>query len=233
MVDYLEQLITSTSSERLEAYRPSNGDNKDMIETYLWNIGLSEALYPTLQAVEIALRNNIYAAGVRFYGDSMWFANPSVLTLQSLQRQQLDSARRDLERAGKSVTVGRLIAELGFGFWTSLFNRPYERHLWAPPNLELLSMVFPNVSRSFRSRNKIAKRLNDIRRLRNRVFHHEPVWNLGMPNLKTRHSQVVETIGWLSMAVKETTQLIDRFDTVHSRENSPYRDEIARLLARA
>jgi hypothetical protein len=69
------------------------------------------------------------------------------------------------------------------GFWTALFNAPYERALWNPPMLGLLDDTFPFVPRRSRSRRRLFQHLDTIRRLRNRMFHHEPIWNWNLPDL--------------------------------------------------
>ncbi len=43
---------------RLENYR-AGGSDLDMVDNYFYNLELSEALYPALQAFEIALSNSI------------------------------------------------------------------------------------------------------------------------------------------------------------------------------
>ena len=49
--------------------------------------------------------------------------------------------------------------------------------------------------RRIRNRNTILHRLEAIRRFRNRVFHHEPIWK--KPYLQRWHGQIIETIGWV------------------------------------
>lgn len=63
-----------------------------------------------------------------------------------------------------------------------------------------------------------------IRRLRNRVFHHEPVWHLR--DLEEQHQRILETIGWISPAMPEMTRLIDRFDSVYTRGADHYATEL-------
>ncbi len=65
-----------------------------------------------------------------------------------------------------------------------------------------------------RERSLIRASLDRIRRLRNRVFHHEPVWHL--PDLEHRHEETLETIGWISRAMLAMTRLLDRFDSVYT-----------------
>ena len=68
------------------------------------------------------------------------------------------------------------------------------------------------------------RRLDRIRRLRNRVFHHEPIWHL--PDLAEQHRLVLETIGWISPAMREMTLLLDRFDSVYTMGAQHYATEL-------
>jgi hypothetical protein len=225
---YFSQLHLPFSRERLEAYRPIGGSDLDLIANYLWNMALSEALYPVLQGLEVALRNSLHAAGASAFRNDLWFDTSTVLPLHKNERAAVNKAKDNLRRHRKPITAGRLVAELNFGFWTNLFNSPYEQYLWAPPNLGLLDATFPHVPRSFRSRKKLQPRLDKIRRLRNRVFHHEPIWNL--PNLYDQHVEMIETIEWISPTVRATIKLIDRFPQVYQQGCAAYHGIVVQLV---
>ena len=224
--------------ERLIAYRPPGGADEDALATYLWNAALSEAFYPALQGVEMALRNAVHAAGMDTFGDdALWFDTPAILPLQQRERDMVLAARRALQQHHKPPTAGRLIAELNFGFWVGLFNAPYERVLWAPPALGLLDTAFPHVPRRHRSRRRLFQRLDRIRRLRNRVFYYEPIWAWTVPGVSSlgdQHREIVETIGWISPPLRETIARLDRFPDVYQRDRAPYRHvlaDVARTLS--
>ena len=89
---------------------------------------------------------------------------------------------------------------------------------------KLLEPVFPHCPRSQRTRRNVYVRLDEIRRLRNRVFHHEPIWHL--PDLEERHQEILETIGWISPAMLEMTRLLDRFDSVYTTGADHYAREL-------
>ncbi len=104
-----------------------------------------------------------------------------------------------------------MVAELTFGFWITLLDRRYERVLWP----RLLRSAFPHMPAAIRQRQTLSKRFDDIRKLRNRVFHHEPILN--RPNLIQEHAAIIDAIGWISPAMKEMTKAIDRFPAVHTK----------------
>ena len=66
--------------------------------------------------------------------------------------------------------------------------------------------------------------MDGIRRLRNRVSHHEPIWHL--PNLAEQHAEILETIGWISPAMLAVTRMLDRFDSVYTMEPQRYIEEL-------
>src|SRR5438552_2173704 len=115
--DLFAALSRAHSPERLGAYRRAGDDEAAVLARYLWNSQLSEALYPTLQALEVALRNSVHAAVSRAYGRADWYdGTPAIL--QARQQDLVADATATLRAAGKPVTPGRVVAELPFGFWT-------------------------------------------------------------------------------------------------------------------
>jgi hypothetical protein len=146
-----------------------------MIVNYLWNTALSEALYPSLQGLEVTLRKSLHGALSRRYGTPAWYDYPECLEL--LEQQKIIEAKIEIpNRKGRTgITLGRVVAQLSFGFWPRLLNNPYEPHLWSPDRYAMIRAVFPNIARYMRSRGTIFKRYDGMRQLRNRVLHFEPI----------------------------------------------------------
>ena len=181
-----------------------------MVANYFWNTALCEALYPTLDALEIALRNTIHSAATDVYTTEFWFDRPGVLL--KTQPNAIRVARDALLRRSAPVTVGRIVAELHFSFWTYLLSSPYDRPLWQPTGYRLLREAFPHVPFRQRTRKAVHNRYDAIRRLRNRVFHYEPIWNRA--NLAQDHRDILEAITWISPTLGDTVQHFDRFPSV-------------------
>ena len=171
---------------------------------------LSESLYPTLQMLEITLRNTLHNAASEHFKNEWWFQNIEIIRFPN-ELQALAKAKATLQRQNKPITPGRLIAELNFGFWTSLMDKRYEHNqvLWPT----LLKTAFPHMPKRIRKRQTLSKRFHKIRNLRNRIFHHEPIWY--WQDLKQQHQQIIEAIGWIEPAAKEIITLIDRFPEIH------------------
>ena len=92
----------------------------------------------------------------------------------------------------------------------------------------LLKPVFPHISRGLRTRGFVSKRLHDIRLLRNRIFHHEPIWN--KPNLNEQHGQILETIGWVNQDMRNFVQVLDRFPEIYTRGAEDYERDLTSML---
>ena len=68
--------------------------------------------------------------------------------------------------------------------------------------------------RRIRTRNRLSKRLNEIRTLRNRVFHHQRIAH--WPNLPKCHADLLESIVWINPEFLKVLTLADHFQNVHA-----------------
>jgi len=64
--DFADKLKQALSSERLTAYQQRINQDGDLnlFSHYAWNMALSEGLYPSLQILEVALRNTLHHAAL-------------------------------------------------------------------------------------------------------------------------------------------------------------------------
>ncbi len=53
LTQFIGDLHRALSVERLESYRPPNGDDLEMLTNYFWNMDLAEGLMPALHGVEL------------------------------------------------------------------------------------------------------------------------------------------------------------------------------------
>ena len=215
---FFSNLRISISDARFEPYRSSHPrSDADGYAAYAWNIALSESLYPALNGVEIALRNAIQSAAENYFGNALWFTG----RLRGQEEDQVNKLRNKIDPSGvKPLTAGDFVSGLSLGFWVDLFKRSYDQILWP----WLLRQVFPYAPRRQGSRDGLYQRLNRIRRLRNRVFHHEPIWH--WHDLPEHHRVILETIGWISPAMLELTRLLDRFPIIYTGGIGPYASEL-------
>lgn len=191
--EILDDLEVSLSRERLGTYlNATGGDRVKAIRLHVWNTAVSAALYELLQILEVTLRNAMNHRLGEIYGEA-WYYNRDV-GLNSVALDQISRARRDLEREGYDENPHQIVATLSFGFWVSLLSSGgsgvnYEMTLWRPA----LRGTFPQCNRL--SRRGAHRPLNILRRLRNRIAHHEPIFSRA---LDEDHERILEVAGWIS-----------------------------------
>ncbi len=208
---YIQEIEPAVSTERLGRYRPHGASDREVAINYLWNMALSEALYPSLHCLEVSMRNAIHNAASDHFRDPYWFDKPGLL--RKHQPDSLAEARKELLRNKKSETPGRIISELNFGFWTTLLSGTYEVHFWRLKNYAIFKAAFPylpmrQLTLSDRL-HAVHQRYNTIRFLRNKVFHFEPIWD--EPNLTRNHVDILEAISWINPRLRETVEHHHRF----------------------
>lgn len=209
------------STERLGAYAVSiqemEASPKLVLSRYMLNMALCESLYPALQTCEIALRNAIHAHLAASLGREDWFDAPN-FQLTPWAQLEVRKAKDKTQKTGKPITPGRVVAELQFGFWTSLFEAHYEQKtLFLPRGIKA---VFPYLPKSLHKRKERKSDLERVRSLRNRVFHHERI--VHWTDLDAQHALIVQVIGWISPPLQQMTTALDRFQAVRKAGLAPY-----------
>lgn len=180
------------SAARLGRYRAAcNGDEARAAQAYVNNMLVAEAMMPMLNVLEIALKNGVHQRLTTLYKRTDWWGTWTNDPAFVRQVVEVDNARAKLQRRAETPTSDKIIAELAFGFWSSLFNVQFQSALWKD-----LRLVFPRCPKPQRQRHTVSSALNQIRELRNRVFHHEQLLWISPP-LIDLHSKGIEVIGWL------------------------------------
>lgn len=227
---FLAGLEPAISRERLVPYRNASTTDLDVLVAYLHNLALSEALYAPLCCLEVSLRNSLSEALRVHLGTPTWYNQPGLF-----EPNQTADIRKAKKRAtppqtpvGYQPSPGKVVAELNFGFWTSLLSGDYEASLWRPNKARLLKDTFRYIPRPLRQRNTIYGHYNRFRELRNRVFHHESIWN--RPTLAQDHHDIVEAIGWVSPPMKEALAVVDRFENLYQNGRTGIENDLKRVL---
>jgi hypothetical protein len=197
----LTELERTLSRDRLAPYLAYVGGNQERaVRLYEQNTALAEALYGILQGLEIALRNAIHEQMTLGLGVEAWW---TVVTLGPEQQSMIRKAEDALRREGKPPDAGRVIAELSFGFWTGITGPKYA-DLWR-------NYLVKAFARRPVQRIDVHTRLNSIRKLRNRVAHHEPILFSG--RLVKYTNQIFDTISWMSPITARWVRSNSPFDT--------------------
>ncbi|MEV6306425.1 hypothetical protein AB0M02_43945 [Actinoplanes sp. NPDC051861] len=178
------------SPERLEPYLgAADGDLDVALDLYAWNADLSADLSTTIGHVEVLLRNAIHQNLTEWseerFGEPKWFLDPGH-RLQPRAVQDIAAARRRATRSGRPETPGRVVAELSFGFWRFLLANHYDGTLWR----ETLYRAFPGQAR----RRPIHDAAAVLHLCRNRLAHHEPVFNRPVDGI---HASAVALADWI------------------------------------
>ncbi|WP_428276896.1 hypothetical protein [Candidatus Palauibacter sp.] len=209
----IEGLRSALSAERLSAYAlPEDTDEIDCVARYLWNLARCSALQPALHTLEITVRNRLFDISRKIIDETKlshdkvpcWLdARPSLLA--EPERDAVEKAKATILGRRSPLTEGRLVSVLGFGFWVSLCKRSYEQGRTGGPRLwpELATRGFPHPPNARRTRSQIFHALNPLRELRNRVSHHEAVWDR---KLDRSHREILETIAWINPELAATLE---------------------------
>lgn len=158
---------------------------------YSRNMLLAEAMMPMLNVLEIALRNALNGRLVQLYGREDWWVAWDGKPRFARLLKSIEDVKSKLAARKERVTPDKILAELTFGFWSSLFNAQLQAELW-----KSLRLAFPRCPKDQRKRHTVSAALNQVRDLRNRVFHHEPLLWL-TPDLFEQHGRGVKVINWL------------------------------------
>lgn len=190
-------------------------NNENRAKThYECNLMLSESLYISLSVLEVTLRNALSKELMIMAGREDWYSSfINIPELNSLNRYVIEASQHISSRR-EQITPSKITAELTLGFWVSLLNSEYERILW-----HSLRRAFPFLPRQERQRRNVSAPLNTFRRLRNRIYHNEPIcWNL--VRVKEIHSNILTVIGWMNCDLPDWVQRQESFDSVCQTINS-------------
>lgn len=224
---FYSKIQGTLSTERLEAYavRPagSAGDPTATLARYLLNMALCESLYSPLQLCEIALRNAIHHHLSSLMAREDWF-DDSRFQLTPWAAAEIAKAKAQIIKSKKAVTAGRVVAELNFGFWTSLFEDHYEKQTPFLPSA--FKAVFPHMPKSLHKRKERKADLEKIRILRNRVFHHERI--VHWKDLDAQHQLILIVISWISPELRQMADALDRFQSLRKSGLTPWLEKLRR-----
>ncbi len=154
----------------------ANQDKKKALRIYRLNIELSQTLFGLLGIFEVTIRNLIDQHYKVKLDDNEWlknqcgqggfFSHPSFAKYGFETRTNILTT---IAKLGNRYTHDRLVAELSFGFWNYMF---------APIQFLVggqgLHKIYINRLKGTNQK-QIFNELDEIRNLRNRIAHHEPL----------------------------------------------------------
>ena len=191
--DFLQIIRDAVSSERMATYErssmPMGSGEPAAIALYAWNAMVASAFLAPIHICEVVIRNTVSEALTSVYGPRWPWERAFTLSLPDPRPKY--SPRRDLlQIAQLYATTGKVIPELKFAFWESMFTARHDTRLWLPH----LKQVFPAAPAGLsvnQLRGRIYNDLMAIRGLRNRIAHHEPVFQR---NLAGDYQNIVQLV---------------------------------------
>ena len=195
------------SRPRFSTYlRACDGSVENALRLYEWNIDMGGVLMKDIAYLEIALRNAYDRVLTQRWHDGEgrhWLFAPNSPVNVPLARRASSGAQFDANalnrkniEAAKMKDDGerypdRTIANLSFGFWAHMTDRAHERVLWIP----IVHHAWPMGT----SRSSLDAKLRIVNTARNRIAHHEHLFNARNDDLLPVHVDriVMELLGML------------------------------------
>lgn len=213
-----------TSKPRLDRFLTACNNSKSKAQKlYRINVRVSQSFYPVLNLFEVFIRNTMNYRVSGYLSDPNWIINQKngFMNDKSLKRSgyylrnNVKKAERIIKRKGGTVTPGRVIAEQSFGFWTSLFDKHHYKLIGG-----VVIKAFTNKPARV-NRSVLSKKLNEIRKFRNRIYHNEPICSKGSTINFEKAIQVKNNIykllKWIEQDLK---QYVEYFDTITNKINT-------------
>lgn len=219
----LERAISSARAGRYLASTADTAtgrlDPDRAVALYEFNSELCAAAWSTVADVEVVLRNTLADAiaaqhsihrphsSSRWYDDppwfptGQWFTDKTLKAIKQAKRRAKDPGPSSSSRPGE----GRVIAEFNLGFWRYLLIARYEHSLWNPA----IRARFPALSHlsGSDSRKAVHASVERLNYLRNRIAHHEPIYE---PFRVPGHAAPLESV----VVLREAIELVRWSDEV-------------------
>ncbi|MFJ3395315.1 hypothetical protein [Leifsonia aquatica] len=202
------------SAPRISTYLTAAGQHQQRaLALYGWNAQVSAAFMLPAHFAEVSTRNAVDEVLTAVYGP-LWPWDPTFERSLPAPGGRLFNPRRHLQQVrATQTTTGKVIAELKFVFWPSMFTARHTGRLWNPH----LRSAFPGLSPTqpvAAGRDRIWNDLQAIRTLRNRLAHHEPIISRNLVDDYTRMFDLIE------LRSPDTAAWVRTLDTVSGLLNA-------------
>lgn len=181
------------SAPRFTTYlNAKNGNRADALRLYQWNLEVSSAFIVPLQICEVSVRNSISDAITATHGANWPFEQGFHIRLSNPNKHY--NPRRNVQNLRGERTTGKVIAELKFAFWQYMFTSRHDGTIWNPHFRTVFPYADQNKSVQELRRNAF-ETLKEIRDLRNRIAHHEPIFGR---NIQEEYDRIRDVVSWRS-----------------------------------
>jgi hypothetical protein len=200
-----QSIKDALSSPRVGTYEAATTGTpllSSALALYAWNAQVSAAMLAPLHLCEVVIRNVVSDAISAVHGPRWPWAAAFVRSLPNSGAGY--SPRGDLmaARAG-AATTGKVIPELKFVFWQKMFTSRFDADIWAPH----LRTSLPHADATktvAQVRQLVYGELEQIRKLRNRIAHHEPIFTRNLADDFQKVHDLIAfrcpiTAGWMAI----------------------------------
>lgn len=187
------------SHPRLATYEKYTQNTEQALSLYQWNLQISSALFECLAVCEVVIRNAVANAIQAEHGADWAFNVRFVRSMQQNRRNELLNARQE--------TTEQAICELPFVFWRGFFTVRFDDEIWK----KHWAVALPNAKHADLQamRTEVFENLEKIRKLRNRIAHHEPIFNR---NPQGDYKRIIKIISYCSQDTADWVKSCQRID---------------------
>lgn len=148
---------------------------------------------------EVVIRNAVANAIQAEHGADWAFNVRFVRSMQQNRRNELLNARQE--------TTEQAICELPFVFWQGFFTVRFDDEIWK----KHWAVALPNAKHADLQamRTEVFENLEKIRKLRNRIAHHEPIFNR---NPQGDYKRIIKIISYCSQDTADWVKSCQRID---------------------
>lgn len=201
----LEKMI---SEPRLSRYLNACGESKGRAQKlYKANLHIAQAFYPVLNIFEVILRNAIndrlknHLNRNWIINETRGFMNDPSLAPKYYLREQINASKRKIRSRRTRVNTNNIVAEQTLGFWISMFEDYHHRLLGG-----VLLSCFPHKPRRV-NRNTLHQKMKRVNKLRNRVYHNEPICfdnnSIDFSKVEQARTDVLELLSWIGVSAEK------------------------------
>ncbi|MDN5890102.1 MAG: hypothetical protein L0I94_11010 [Yaniella sp.] len=202
-----EAMILTLSEPRFDTYvTECDSDAERAAELYGWNAAISAAFMLPAHFAEVSIRNAVADALVSTYGPEWPWETVFEHSLPNTRWPAYNPRGDLISTRSRETTTGKVVAELKLAFWSSMFTARHDTRVWS----EQLFTVLPNsdMTKMSELRGRIRQDIEEMRKLRNRIAHHEPIFTRNL------HDDLHRMFDLVTLRSPETSQWVRELETV-------------------
>lgn len=227
--DSAQRIQSALSPARLRSYAPplvacrdGESEVEAAVRLYQWHAELAAALWPVMHVFEVTVRNAISDAISVVHGTG-WAHERSFLN--KLPRAPRDRSTNKIVGYGpyedlktqstKHPSTGKVIPELKMAFWEKMLTSRHDQDFWE----RHLYVAFPCLpqGRNQVHRNVLREKYENVRKIRNRLAHHESVADPSRFDIDGIFNDIMTVLNWHSISLHDWVSSFERVQEVNSQ----------------